>query len=246
MDLLLDLIRKQQINIYDIPIARITAQYLEYMQRAMELDIELSSEFVYMAATLIHIKSRMLLPTDPELEKISPEEDPRKELVDRLIEHERFKHAAEMLHQKRIVEEAIWSNPQIGQFLSEDEGPALAATIFDLVKTFQRVLERAKSRPLYEVDQEDVSIPDMIDLLRRRLSSPRRNQPLSATELFEAQRSRRAMICLFLAILELVRRQAVDLIQTEAFGDIGLLRGPGFDDAQETSETLASVEQEYQ
>lgn len=245
LDLLLDLIRKQQINIYDIPIARITSQYLEYMQRAMELDIELSSEFVYMAATLIHIKSRLLLPTDPELEKISPEEDPRKELVERLIEHERFKHAAEMLHQKRIVEEAIWSNPQIDRFLSEDEGPALAATIFDLVKTFQRVLDRAKNRPLYEVGQDDVSIPDMIDLLRRRLSSSRRSQPLSATELFESQRSRRAMICLFLAILELVKRQAVELTQSEAFGDIGLRRGPGFDDSPEP-EALASVEQEYQ
>ena len=83
LDLLLDLIRKQQINIYDIPIASITQQYLEYVQRAMELDIELSSEFVYMAATLIHIKSRLLLPKDPELDKISPEEDPRQELVDR-------------------------------------------------------------------------------------------------------------------------------------------------------------------
>ena len=88
LDLLLDLIRKQQINIYDIPIASITAQYLEYMQKALELDMELSAEFVFMAATLIHIKSRMLLPRDPELEKIAPEEDPRQELVDRLLEHE--------------------------------------------------------------------------------------------------------------------------------------------------------------
>src|SRR5690242_21811725 len=99
------------------------------MQKAMELDIELSSEFVYMAATLIHIKSKMLLPRDPELEKIAPEEDPRKELVERLIEHERFKNAAEMLQQKRILEEATWSNPQIQQFLSEDEGPGLAVEI---------------------------------------------------------------------------------------------------------------------
>ncbi|HEX7360402.1 MAG TPA: segregation/condensation protein A [Bryobacteraceae bacterium] len=246
LDLLLDLIRKQQINIYDIPIARITAQYLEFMQRAMELDIELSSEFVYMAATLIHIKSRMLLPTDPELEKISGEEDPRKELVDRLIEHERFKNAAEMLHQKRIVEEAIWSNPQIEQFLSADEGPALAATVFDLVKTFQRVLDRAKSRPLYEVGQEDVSIPEMIDLLRRRLSSSRDNRPISATDLLETLGSRRAMICLFLAILELVRWQAIELAQVESFGDIGLRRGPRFDEPPETEASLATVEQEYQ
>ena len=94
LDLLLDIIRRQQINIYDIPIARITAQYLDYVQRAVEQNIELSAEFVYMAATLIHIKSRMLLPRDPELEKIAPKEDPRKELVERLLEHERFKQAA--------------------------------------------------------------------------------------------------------------------------------------------------------
>src|SRR5690348_18438758 len=131
------------------------------MHKAMELDIELSSEFVYMAATLIHIKSKLLLPRDPELDKISPEEDPRKELVERLIEHERFKNAAEMLQQKRLIEEAIWSNPQIDNYLAEDEGPGLAVTMFDLVKTLQAVLERAKNRPIYEVGRDDVSVPDM-------------------------------------------------------------------------------------
>src|SRR6202166_3341808 len=137
LDLLLDLIRKQEINIYDIPIARITQQYLEYMQRAAEMNIELSAEFIYMAATLIHIKSRMLLPRDPELEKLLPEEDPRQELVERLIEHERFKSAAEMLQQKRVVEEAVWSNPQIAQFRAEEGDPGLAATLFVLVTHFQ-------------------------------------------------------------------------------------------------------------
>src|SRR5262245_65394217 len=107
------------------------------MHKAMELNIELGAEFVYMAATLIHIKSRMLLPRDPELDKIAPEEDPRKELVDRLLEHERFKTAAEMLHQKRVVEEAVWSNPQIAQFRAEDGDPGLAVTLFDLVRTLQ-------------------------------------------------------------------------------------------------------------
>ena len=243
LDLLLDLIRKQQINIYDIPISQITAQYLDYVQRAAELDIELSSDFVFMAATLIHIKSKMLLPRDPELDKISPEEDPRKELVDRLIEHERFKNAAEMLQQKRVVEEAIWSNPQIEQFLAEDEGPGLAVTIFDLVKTFQGVLERAKTRPVYEIGKEDVSVPDMIQFLRHQLTRSRRT--LSAMELFEKQRSRRAMICLFLAILELVRRQNVELTQGEAFGDIGLRPGPGLSEATESADELAAVEEEY-
>ncbi len=244
LDLLLDLIRKQEINISDIPIARITSQYLEYMQKAMQLDIELSSDFVYMAATLIHIKSKMLLPRDPELDKISPEEDPRKELVDRLLEHERFKNAAEMLQQKRVIEEAMWSNPQIGNFLPEDDTPALAVTIFDLVKTFEGVLDRAKNRPIYEVSQEDVSVPDMIQFLRHQLERSRR-ESLSATQLFERQHSRRAMICLFLAILELVRREAVQLTQGEAFGDIGVRRGPRFEESNASVEDLASVEQEY-
>ena len=245
LDLLLDLIRKQQINIYDIPIATITAQYVEYVQRALELDIELGSEFVYMAASLIHIKSRMLLPRDPELDKIAPEEDPRKELVERLIEHERFKNAAEMLHQKRIIEEAIWSHPQIEDFLADDQGPGLAATIFDLVKTFQGVLDRAKNRPIYEVGRESVSVPEMIEFLQYQLARSRRQEPISATQLLERQRSRRAMICLFLAILELVKRQSVELTQGEAFGDIGLRRGPEFEVAVNASEAFATVEQDY-
>jgi segregation and condensation protein A len=245
LDLLLDLIRKQQINISDIPIAQITGQYMEYMQKAMELDIELSSDFVYMAATLIHIKSKMLLPRDPELEKMSPEEDPRQELVERLIEHERFKNAAEMLQQKRLIEDATWSNPQIEQFLSEDEGPGLAVTIFDLVKTLQGVLERAKSRPIYEIGKEMVSVPEMIQYVRQQLTNLKRQGALSATQLFESQRSRRAMICLFLAILELVKRQNVALTQGEAFGDIGLERGPSFEENPEALDDLETVEQDY-
>jgi segregation and condensation protein A len=246
LDLLLDLIRKQQINIYDIPIATITRQYLDYMQRAMELDIELSSDFVYMAATLIHIKSRLLLPRDPELDKIDPEEDPRQELVQQLIEHERFKNAAEMLQQKRVVEEAIWSNPQMEQFLNEDDGPVLAVGLIDLVKTLQIVMERIKSRPTYEIGKEDVSVPDMIRYVRYELEHVRASQALSATKLFERQNSRRAVICLFLAILELVKVQAIDLIQGELFGDIGLRRRENFKQALDDAEQLEAVEQDYQ
>jgi segregation and condensation protein A len=246
LDLLLDLIRKQQINIYDIPIARITGQYLEYMQKAAELDIELSSEFVFMAASLIQIKSRMLLPRDPELQKMDAEDDPRDELVKQLIEHERFKNAAEMLHQKRIIEEAIWSNPQIEEFLALDEGPGLAVTLFDLIKTFQGVLERAKNRPQYEISEEDVRVPDMIQMLRQRLSRLKHGDAISATQIFEQQRSRRAIICLFLAILELVKREAVEVMQMEAYGEIGLRKGPEFAQAVPSSEELAAVEQEYQ
>jgi segregation and condensation protein A len=243
LDLLLDLIRKQEINIYDIPIASITRQYLEYMQRALELDIELSAEFVYMASTLIHIKSKMLLPQDPELEKMEGPDDPRRELVDRLLEHERFKNAAEMLQQKRMVEEAVWSNPQLGQFLLEEDEPGLAVSIFDLVKTLQVVLERAKNRPIYEVGKEDVSVPDMIRYLEATFRELPKGDSISVANLFERQGSRRAMICLFLAMLELVRRQVLVLTQKDAFGDIGLKKQRAFDDDLERS--LAAIEQEY-
>lgn len=244
LDLLLDLIRKQQIDIYDIPIAQITAQYLEYMQKALEMDMELGSEFVYMAATLIHIKSKLLLPRDPELEKILPEEDPRMELVQKLLEHERFKSAAEMLHQKRVIEEAVWTNPRMAEFLTDDDSPGLAVTLFDLVKTFQGVLERAKSRPSYEIDKDEVSVPDMMNYLRR-LFADRKDQPLGARELFERQRSRRAMICLFLAMLELVKLQALALQQMEAFGEIGLKRHDGFDAVFSDEAFLAAIQEGY-
>jgi segregation and condensation protein A len=244
LDLLLDLIRKQQINIYDIPIAQITSQYMEYMKKAVALDIELSAEFVYMAATLIHIKSKLLLPKVPELEKLMPEDDPRKELVDRLLEHERFKSAAEMLHQKRLIEEAVWSNPQIEQFIADGEDPGLQVTLFDLVKTLQDILERAKSRPIYNVGKEDVTVPDMIKFLGDVLSK-KPGDKMSVTKLFERQRTRRAMICLFLAILEMVKRQAVALEQSDAFGDIVIKRHEGFDDMFAAKESLSAIDQEY-
>ncbi len=246
LDLLLDLIRKQSINIYDIPIAQITHQYLEYVAKAADLSIELSADFVYMAATLIQIKSRMLLPKDPELEKILPEEDPRKELVDRLVEHERFKNAAEMLHQKRMIEEAIWSNPRMQDFVQEtEEAGDMSVTLFDLVKTLQKILDRAKSRPLYEVGREDVTVPDMISMLRESLRAIRKSDSLSASDVFDRLRSRRAMICTFLAILEMVRMQAIVLVQMEAFGDIGLKRHENFEQVFATEQAMVAIQEEY-
>ncbi len=246
LDLLLDLIHKQQINIYDIPIAKITAQYLEYMERAAELNIELGAEFVYMAATLIHIKSRMLLPRDPALRELEgEEEDPRQELVRRLVEYERFKNAAEMLQQKRLIEEAVWSNPQIHQFLSEEEAPGLAVTLFDLVRTFQMVLERARKRPTFEVDQEGVSVSEMILYLKALLRDRPASHTLSFTRLLEEQRSRKAMICLFLAILELVRLQAIVIGQKDAFADITIRKGKAFDEVLASEEAIAATEEDY-
>lgn len=247
LDLLLDLIRKNQINIYDIPIAQITAQYIAWMEQAAQLDIEVGSEFVYIAATLIHIKSKMLLPKDPELQAIIEEEDPRTELVERLLEHEKYKNAAEMLQQKRMLEEAAWSNPQIRQFLTEDQvlNPGLDVSLFDLVKTFQVVLERARSRPTYAIEKEEVTVPDMIRFVRDMLKATPHDASISVIGLFEQQGSRRAMLCLFLALLELVKRQAVVLSQAEAFGDILIRANENIDEAILSDQQIANVEQEY-
>ncbi len=243
LDLLLDLIRKQQIDIRDIPIATITSQYLEYLDQARERDLDIGSDFVYMAATLIHIKSRMLLPTDPELDAITAQEDPRQELVERLLEHERFKSAAEMLQQKRLIEENVWSNPQIRSFLAEGEDPGLAVTLFDLVKAFGDILERVKNRPVYEVSADEVGVPEMILHLRTLLNEAG-SEPVFILQLLESQPTLRAMISLFLAVLELAKAQAITLAQSEPFGEIVLRRSAGFDDAG-TEGSLTEVEGSY-
>lgn len=245
LDLLLDLIRKQQIDIKDIPIARITAQYLEYMEKARGMDFDLGAEFVYMAATLIHIKSRMLLPSDPALEKDSQAEDPRQELVDRLLEHEKFKNAAEMLQQKRMIEENVWSNSQMAAFASEDEDPGLAITLFDLVTAFGDLLEKAKSRPIYEVDQQDVSVGDMILRLKSVFEKSSREEPVFILRIFAQQRSRRAMIAMFLAVLEMVKMQAVEVLQKDLFGEIALKRHKQFDAVFASGQPMIAVEKDY-
>ena len=245
LDVLLDLIRKQQIDIKEIPIATITQQYLSYMEKARELDIDLGAEFVYMAATLIHIKSKMLLPVDPELLKIAPEEDPRQELVDRLLEHERYKNAAQMLQQKRMIEENVWSHPQIRTYLEEEQDPGLTVTLFDLVKAFGEILDRVKNRPIYEVVGDDISVSDMIRLLISLLRRAADHEPIRILPLFERQRTVRAMISMFLAVLELVRRQAVLLVQTEAFGEIAMKKHARFEEAISDEVAMTEVEKDY-
>src|SRR5947209_11230376 len=183
LDLLLDLIRKQDIDIYDIPIARITAQYLAYVEKIRELDVNVAADFIYMASVLIHIKSKMLLPRDPD-QPAEAQDDPRSELVNRLLEHEKFKSAAQMLLQKQQIEDAVWSNPALKEFKdAEGTEPEMAADVIDLVRTFQKILDRAKSRPIIQVDEETVTVSQMIDYLRRRLSLEER--PIRLMRLLE-------------------------------------------------------------
>lgn len=227
LDLLLDLIRKQDIDICDIPIATITAQYLSYVENLKQLDVNVAAEFIYMASLLIHIKSKMLLPRDPDLPP-DQQEDPRDELVQRLLEHEKFKNAAQMLLQKQQIEEAVVSNPSLKEF-KDDEGaePELVADVVDLVRTFQQILERAKNRPILQVDEETVTVAQMVELFRRRLLLE--DRPIRLKRLLQHLHSRKALISAFLALLELVRLQAVLLRQDKVFGDILIKKHELFD-----------------
>jgi len=227
LDLLLDLIRKQDIDIYDIPIARITAQYLAYVEKIRELDVNVAADFIYMAAVLIHIKSKMLLPRDPSA-KAEELEDPRTELVNRLLEHEKFKSAAQMLLQKQQIEDAVLTNPALKEFMdAEGTEPEMAADVIDLVKTFQQILERVRTRPVINVDEETVTVGQMIDYLRRRLALESR--PIRLKQLLLRVPSRQALVCMFLALLEMVRLQAIQVRQDQLFGEIAVRKHTGFD-----------------
>ena len=228
LDLLLDLIRKQDIDIYDIPIAKLTAQYLAYVEKIRELDVNVAAEFIYMAAVLIHIKSKMLLPKDP-LAPAEEQEDPRSELVNRLLEHEKFKSAAQMLLQKQQIEDAVMSNPSLKEFMdAEGTEPEIAADVIDLVKTFQQVLERVRTRPVLNVNEETVTVGQMIDYLRRRLSLE--DRPIRLKRLLMTVPSRQALVCMFLALLELVRLQAIQVRQEKLFGEIAIKKHSHFEE----------------
>ena len=227
LDLLLDLIRKQDIDIYDIPIARITAQFLAYVNQLKAGDVDVAGEFIYTASLLIHIKSKMLLPrapTGPEDEA----EDPRLELVERLLEHERFKNAAQMLQQKQMLEAASWSNPGIRDFKEEEAAePEIAADTVDLVRVFRDILERARTRPVLNIEEDSVTVGQMIQFLARRLNME--DKPVALRRLLSHTRSERALIAIFLALLEMVRMQAILLRQDRAFSEIFIKKHSGFD-----------------
>jgi segregation and condensation protein A len=227
LDLLLDLIRKQDIDIYDIPIARITAQFLTYVNQLKATDMDVAGEFIYMASLLIHIKSKMLLPRAPA----GPDEaveDPRRELVERLLEHERFKNAAQMLQEKQMLEANTWTHPGLREFQNDASAePEIAADTVDLVRVFREVLERARKRPLFNVNEDSVTVGQMIQFLARRLTME--DKPVALRRLLSHTRSERALIAMFLALLELVRLQAILLRQDATFSEIFIKKQAGFD-----------------
>jgi segregation and condensation protein A len=242
LDLLLDLIRKQEMDIHNIPIAKITEQYLDYLHGLEKLDVDVSADFIYMAATLIHIKSKMLLPADP-LAGPEEQQDPREELVHRLLEHEKFKNAAQLLYQKQQIEDHVWSRPDRELYTGEAVEGELVVSLVDLVKTFQQVLERRKEVARFEVRHETVTIAQMMDRLRRRLIAT--DDPVSLIEFFETCETRNAMIVALLAVLEMVRMQAVILVQSELFADIGLRKHKMFDAVFAGPEAMSKIEEQY-
>jgi len=246
LDLLLDLIRKQEIDIHNIPIARITGQYLDYLHKLEQLDIDVSADFLYMAATLIYIKSKMLLPPDP---LAGPEEaqDPREELVHQLLEHEQFKNAAQMLYEKQQIEAHVWSKPDRTLYEASEVEGEMAVSLVDLVRVFQQVLERRKEVTRLELQHEQFTVAEMIEQLRKRLVASEEGVELGG--FFESCPSRHAMIVAFLAVLELVRLQAVLLVQQKVFGEIWLRKHKLFDlvfaGGDALAQPLTQIDEQY-
>jgi segregation and condensation protein A len=244
LDLLLDLIKKQEMNIHDIQISKITAQYLDYLHKLEELDVDVSAEFIYMAATLIYIKSKMLLPPDPLAGTDEASGDPRAELVHRLVEHEKFKNAAQLLYQKQQIEENVWSKPDKSLYHDEGTDADLVVSLVDLVKVFQQVLERRKEVSRIELRHEQFTVAQMIGQLRAQIStSP--DDSVNLIQFFEACPSKHAMIVAFLAVLEMVKLQAVVLMQEKHFGEILVKKHKMFDLAFDESGGIKQIDQEY-
>jgi segregation and condensation protein A len=223
LDLLVHLIKKNQVNVYDIPVSLITEQYLEYLDLMQELNLDVASEFLVMAATLIHLKSRMLLPR-PEPTLLDDElGDPRDVLVQRLLEHEKFKAAAELLHDRETLRSAQWTRPdsRIEALAGEDYEPELEVDLFGLLTAFKLVLERARERPPVPLPPEQISIETRIEQLLDRLSE---TEACGFEDLFADAASRGDLIVTFLAILEMIRLKLVRVFQSGQMGPIRIYK----------------------
>jgi segregation and condensation protein A len=231
LDLLIHLIRKSELNIYDIPIALITRQYLETIQLMQELNLDVAGEFLVMAATLIHIKSKMLLPRpDTAAGGDGDVEDPRDALVRRLLEHQKFKAAAELLHEREQLRAAQWQRPdeRVAQIAGDEYEPELEVDLYSLLAAFQAVIQRAKLRPKVLLPPEQVPVEVRIEQLLARLSE---HEAYGFDELFSDVNDRAGLIVTFLALLEMIRLKLVRVFQSGSFGPIRVYKRPRPSDA---------------
>jgi segregation and condensation protein A len=220
LDLLIHLIKKNEVSIHDIPIALITAQYLEAIGLLQELDLDIAGEFLVMAATLIHIKSKMLLPRPETAAGVEGEgEDPRDALVRRLLEHEKFKAAAGLLHEREQLRAAQWLRPdgRVAEIAGDDYEPELEVDLFSLLTAFQAVVQRLKQRPKVLLPPEQLSVEARIDQLLDRLSE---TDACGFEDLFADAHDRAGLIVTFLALLEMIRLKLVRVFQSGSFGPI--------------------------
>ncbi len=243
LDALLELIKAQRIDILDIPVASLTEQYLESLRRAESLNVELNAEFVLMAATLVHIKSKMLLPTPPKVDEDGPE-DPREDLVKLLLEREKFVQAAQMLGEKRVIEENVWTTAAADALADDDGETELQVSLFDLVQTFGEVLERLENQPVVEMPEESVSVASRILFLKNLLQSD--DQPVRLRDVLLRQRVPRAVIATFLALLEMVKAQAIEIRQNQLFGEVVIRKHANFDQAFRSGELLPASDSELE
>ncbi len=231
LDLLLHLIRKHEVDIYDIPIVLITRQYLDYLDLMKELDLDIAGEFLVMAATLIHIKARTLVPRlEPEVEEEGDAEDPRDALVRRLIEHQKYKAAAELLHEKETVRSAQWGLPdeRLSDLAGEPFERELEVDLFGLLQAFQSVLKRARERPGVPLPREEISIEARTRELVAKLAKV---DSCGFEDLFDDDRSRGELITTFLAVLEMIRLKLIRVYQPDNFGPIRVHRRDRPEDA---------------
>jgi segregation and condensation protein A len=231
LDLLLYLIRRERIDVHDIPIAPITRQYTEYIELMRELNLDVAGEFVLMAATLIHIKSKMLVPIEPTEAPTEDEIDPREELVQRLLEFQRYKEAAGVLHQQAQIRAAQWTRPETVLPRFDDAGEEmLEAGLYDLIFAFKELLERRKTLIAHEVEDEG---PPLEARMEELVAMIREGESLEFLELFAELETKAEMIVTFLALLELVRLKRVRVYQRGMFGPIRVFRpvGPPADGA---------------
>ncbi|MDP6490556.1 MAG: segregation/condensation protein A [Kiritimatiellia bacterium] len=245
LDLLLYLIRKDEVDIYDIPIERVTTQYMEYLDLMRMLDLNIAGEFIVMAATLMMIKSRMLLPVEErhDLPEEDEEADPRWELVRQLVEYKKFKDAATLLKDWEVSQENAFLHSGSGVVIEPDE-PGLAikdVNIFDLISAFNEVLKRAAVEDLGEIFAEKFTVAEKIEAILHRV---RGGESIMFFELFSSMSSRQEIVCTFLALLELIKIRQIDVLQKERFGDMVIEAAEEAEEAEEEPDMFAGLEQE--
>ncbi len=218
LDLLLYLIRKNEIDIYNIPMALITEQYLEHLEMMKALNLDLAGEYLVLAATLIHIKSRMLLPVEEGPAGPEEEQDPRAELVRQLLEYQAFKEAALSLDRRRMLDRDVFKRVvPVDEVPDEPEEAMMEVSLFELIEAFKQVVGRLDKEDLLEIDTERISLSDRINEILEELE---REKSLSFTDLLKAGRTRKSIIYTLLAILELMKMRVVRAFQSDPFGPI--------------------------